>query len=157
MASSGTQLNPLLLEPEPYSPTPSQHVFPEQKGSRFKGFWKPAFWTQAVHEISADLWSTRWGRIFVWFLFYCWVASLANCLPLLAVLNSRSYSFSSACLPDGTFSIYRGSYNVWGISGFFQVTTRFGDFTFTQAKVIDVIWDIVSVLGIHTVVLRPGC
>ena len=94
----------------------------------------------------------------MWFLFYCWVVGLAICIPLPVLSISATYFRSSACLPDGTFSIYQDSYNAWSISGFFQVTMRFGDFTFTQAKVIDVVWDIVStVLEMHVVVLRGGC
>ncbi|KAI0814071.1 hypothetical protein GGR55DRAFT_633933 [Xylaria sp. FL0064] len=34
-------------------------------------------------------------------------------------------------------------YSYWDISGFFQVTLPLGSFTFTQAKVIDIVWDIV--------------
>ncbi|KAL2284946.1 hypothetical protein FJTKL_08497 [Diaporthe vaccinii] len=51
------------------------------------------------------------------------------------------YYMSSACLPDGTFSIYE-IYDPWDIYGFFQITSGFGELTFTQAKVVDVVWDV---------------
>jgi hypothetical protein len=62
------------------------------------------------------------------------------------VLVSRYTSFrrvDSACQLDGSFSLYH-DVGYWEISGFFQITLPFGSLTFTQAKVIDIVWDVVS-------------
>ncbi|KAF1834814.1 hypothetical protein BDW02DRAFT_597817 [Decorospora gaudefroyi] len=47
-----------------------------------------------------------------------------------------------ACMPDGSFSIDPSKYKYWSSSGFFEITLGSGNFTFTQAKVIDIAWDI---------------
>ena len=50
----------------------------------------------------------------------------------------------SACVADGSFSLDPPSYSLWASSGFFQITLAFGTFSFTSAKVVDVVWDVVS-------------
>ena len=66
-------------------------------------------------------------------------------VAVLAIFSTVLYSDSnSACQPDGQFSYVTGRYKAWDASGFFQITLGFGALTFTQAKVIDIIWDIVS-------------
>lgn len=57
---------------------------------------------------------------------------------------SRPRNMRPGCQPDGTFG-RPSDYNAWGISGFFQITLRSGSLTFTEAKIIDVIWDIASI------------
>ncbi|KAI0543541.1 hypothetical protein F4679DRAFT_568346 [Xylaria curta] len=84
-------------------------------------------------DVRADV-STRWP------LFYLilWFVGLFTVIAILVQLRPPS----AACRPDGTFSAYEG-YRYWDSSGFFQITLTFGDFTFTEVKVIDIVWDVV--------------
>lgn len=89
---------------------------------------------EAWKEALADV-RNRWPFFFlaVWF---------AGLTYLLAELGVHIHPPISACRPDGTFSPFTG-YSYWDVSGIFQITLAFGSFTFTQAKVIDIAWDIV--------------
>jgi hypothetical protein len=51
---------------------------------------------------------------------------------------------ATACCPDGAFSLQPNDYDYWDASGFFQVTLGFGAMTFSEAKALDVVWDVVS-------------
>ncbi|KAI1737957.1 hypothetical protein F4680DRAFT_426655 [Xylaria scruposa] len=88
---------------------------------------------EAWQDARADV-TTRWPLFFL----VLWFAALFMILVIIAIL----YPPSAACRPDGTFSVYEG-YQYWDSSGFFQITLTFGDFTFTQVKVIDIAWDVV--------------
>ncbi|CAO2653004.1 Nn.00g024150.m01.CDS01 [Neocucurbitaria sp. VM-36] len=104
--------------------------------SRFASFWSDSQ-RQAWNDVRS-----RWRRGAFWFLF----ASLCACLGLLYLnpyFSLRSSFRTSACLPDGSFRIDPESYEYWSRSGFFQITLGFGTLTFTQAKAIDIIWDVV--------------
>lgn len=97
-------------------------------------------------DVVKDLRSVRWGRGGYWFLFFLWSSCLISALvliPLTITHTSITGDSQSACLPDGSFSL-TGDYNPWKLNGFFQITAGFGTLSFTQAKVIDVIWDVVS-------------
>ncbi len=100
---------------------------------------------QARNEFRA-----RYGRGLLWVLAILWFGGLVASFVVLCVwLNGVSYtqkssSRLSACLPDDSFSLRPKEYSYWSNSGFFQITLGFGTLTFTQAKAIDVIWDIVS-------------
>jgi hypothetical protein len=103
-------------------------------------------WVETRPEVLADLRSKRWQR----FLVIGWMSGLL--VALVIVTYTYGYAgyatdgfYTSPCLPDGAFNPFTSTYNPWGITGFFQITMGFGSLTFTQAKVIDVIWDIVSV------------
>lgn len=70
---------------------------------------------------------------------------LTAALIVVALYGTLFGSFrGSACQPDGSFSIFPFDYYAWGISGFFQITIGFGSLTFTKAKAIDIVWDIVG-------------
>lgn len=128
-------LDPLLLEPYVIGPpTPYRR---EHNGTAPISVLRES-WREALRDIR----TIRWARGGVWFLFFCWVAGLLTCMIMVPLLWS-GYYMSSACLPDGTFSIYE-IYDPWDINGFFQITSGFGELTFTQAKVVDVVWDVVS-------------
>ncbi|KAI3327382.1 hypothetical protein HD806DRAFT_486918 [Xylariaceae sp. AK1471] len=64
---------------------------------------------------------------------------LFGVLPSLSLDSTRP----SACHPDGKFSPFGQTYNPWALIGFFQINLAFGNLTFTDVKVIDVLWDIV--------------
>lgn len=140
--SQNTGLDPLLTEPfEISEPMPSEG--PQHKFS-WRGTLK-ATWREVVSDIS----SVRWGRGGLWFLFFIWTAGLLIAdiiVPLFSSYPSLYWQAIPACKPDGTFMI-AGLYNTWNINGFFQITAGTGRLTFTQAKVIDVIWDVVSALA----------
>lgn len=113
-------------------------------------FWRgrlKGLWIRACQEAVADLRAKRWVR----FLVVCWTACLVIGLVMTPLAfaspgyKSPSNYDSMACRPDGSFRPFSFEYDPWGISGFFQITMGYGSLTFTQAKVIDVIWDIVSI------------
>lgn len=99
--------------------------------------------TQALKQTWTDI-STRWPILVLGF----WIAGLITLLLTLAELHS--WLSSSACRPDGTFSPYVVGFSYWDISGFFQINVGFGNFTFTQAKIIDTAWDVVRSETIST-------
>jgi hypothetical protein len=41
------------------------------------------------------------------------------------------------------------SYNVWAVSGMFQISMGFGAMSFSDAKLLDVVWDVVSQSALH--------
>jgi hypothetical protein len=77
--------------------------------------------------------------------------------PILGALGDRFYSVfeneGSAFMPDGTFSLDPSSFRWFSSAGLFQITLGFG-LRFTQAKTIDIAWDIVSYCC--TLILLPG-
>lgn len=128
-------LDPLLSEPYIVGPSTTQRR--EQNGTASTSVLRET-WQEALR----DMRTVRWARGGLWFLFFCWVAGLMTAMIVVPTVWSHYY-MSSACLPDGSFSIYE-IYNPWDIKGFFQITSGFGELTFTQAKVVDVVWDVVS-------------
>jgi hypothetical protein len=113
---------------------------------------------QVTRELWADLKATRWKVLALWVILPTWFGSLVFALvwmPLLAIFGGYS---DSACRPDGSFSLFRKDYSFWWPSGFFQVTLPVGSYTFAQAKLIDVTWDLVSYsevpLASHTLYFR---
>lgn len=85
-------------------------------------------------------------------LVYFWLSGLITSFCLVVVFTTRpGYGYllgqtGSACLPDGNFGIEPYNYNYWFNSGFFEITLGFGRLTFTQAKFVDVVWDIVGLV-----------
>ncbi|XXG98960.1 hypothetical protein Hte_005293 [Hypoxylon texense] len=49
---------------------------------------------------------------------------------------------SSACRSDGSFNPFLYEYSVWTASGFFEINIGFGNYSFSEVKVIDIFWDI---------------
>ncbi|KAI0490883.1 hypothetical protein F4859DRAFT_508675 [Xylaria cf. heliscus] len=91
----------------------------------------------AGREARSDL-SARWAHGLC--LFY--ISGLIIGIIFVGVFYGLRGLPSTACHPDGTFSVYL-DYSYWDITGFFQVNIGFGRLTFTQAKVIDTAWEIV--------------
>jgi hypothetical protein len=79
--------------------------------------------------------------LFIWFsaLFATFVMLIVITLP-----TAPSGFDSAGCQPDNTFSFQPESFSYWTDAGFFDITLGFGSFSFTQAKVIDVCFDVVS-------------
>ena len=68
----------------------------------------------------------------------------------LTVLGVSTYlTLDNACSPDGEFTLWPGDFNYWHSSNFFQINFGSGNLTFAQAKAIDVVWDVVSVVLRH--------
>lgn len=89
--------------------------------------------------------SNSWKEKVVIAAIYCWSSCLLAYLAF-ALLSPKSLYIqkTSACLPDGSFNIYSDSYSPWAAEGTFQITMAYGAISFGQAKVVDVIWDVVS-------------
>lgn len=45
---------------------------------------------------------------------------------------------------DNTFSPFVDRLNWWSADGIFEITIGFGSMSFAQAKIVDIIWDVVS-------------
>ncbi|KAH7092084.1 hypothetical protein FB567DRAFT_625156 [Paraphoma chrysanthemicola] len=95
------------------------------------------FWSEGHRQAHIDLYE-RWGRAGACLFF----AGLCACVGILYPLSLASGNQGSACQPDGSFDLQPGSFRYWSRSGFFEITLGFGTLTFTQAKAIDVIWDV---------------
>ncbi|KAG8159812.1 hypothetical protein KVR01_010449 [Diaporthe batatas] len=125
-------LDPLLLEPYVVTPSTTQRC--EQDGTAATSVLRETW-----REVRRDLCAIRWGRGGLWFLFLFWIVGLLMCMIIMTMIWSGDSS--SACLPDGTFS-FSTQYDHWDISGFFQITSGFGQLTFSQAKAVDMVWDV---------------
>ncbi|KAH7142700.1 hypothetical protein B0J13DRAFT_503038 [Dactylonectria estremocensis] len=144
MASPSTVPLDSLL-PEPHQPRPTatattttnpKCAHPQPKGGRVQRWW-----TEPRREAWADLRAAKWGRGALWFLLLLWTLTLVCVVITIPIISSLAVVDVSACRPDGSFSPYTG-YSFWDFSGFFQITLPFGSLTFTQAKVIDIVWDL---------------
>ncbi|OTA56503.1 hypothetical protein K449DRAFT_306300, partial [Hypoxylon sp. EC38] len=94
----------------------------------------------------SDLRSIRWARVGLWTLLAVWSIIILGLFIFLALYGPLSSDFESrytACRSDGSFNIMVYEYNAWSASGFFEINLGFGNLTFTQAKVIDISWDII--------------
>jgi hypothetical protein len=118
-----------------------QHILdqaPMAKASasvRFKKVWRTS-----LHQASIDL-RGRWRRACAWLF----LMGLCTCLEQLNVFVEMSGHVQTACPPDGIFRLEPATFSYWSKSGFFQITLGFGELSFTVVKVIDIVWDVVSV------------
>jgi hypothetical protein len=106
-----------------------------------------ARWLSNHRQACTDF-RARWGRGCLAALAYVWFICLTVGFVLLCLFASTSRGIAdsnAACLPDDSFSVDPAEYRYWSKSGFFQITLGFGSLTFTQAKAVDVIWDVVSI------------
>ncbi len=98
--------------------------------------------TRPYHVCSPIIF-TIWGGFLYW---------------LLLILSRAAVSgvfFMTACQPGGSFSPYGDDYNWWSKDGFFEITYGFGSLSFTEAKIIDVAWDLVSRPTVFLVLWLP--
>ncbi|KAF2121945.1 hypothetical protein BDV96DRAFT_562683 [Lophiotrema nucula] len=103
------------------------------------------FWPDAWRDLCRDFKNLRWRRGLSWYGVGIWYIGLLMILGVICTVTlSDPYN---ACQPDDSFQLKPQTFSFWGSSGFFQVTLATGDLTFTQAKVIDVIWDVVAGRG----------
>lgn len=134
-SSSLPPLDPLLIDQyhsEPTTPLPRQ---------KRKRAWK---WVKdARSQVWADIRTADYRRGSFWLLLLCWEGILLSLIVIIPLYTSLSQYNESPCRPDGSFSVLGNGYNPWFMTGFFQITLGFGPLSFTQAKVIDIVWDIV--------------
>lgn len=97
---------------------------------------------ETFSEFKRDLVSEQCGRD--WSLFV-WMGGMLSSLIILGLISANP-SPEDACLPDGSFTLWPGDFNYWHSSNVFQINFGFGKLTFAQAKAIDVVWDVVSVI-----------
>lgn len=137
-------LDPLSLENPP--PERKQTLACKSKRHAFEIFIKGR--REALEDLR--FFKSKEGCLHL--LFY---VSLCLLIVILSLLSATSWRFvdwldSEACNPDDTFSPFAdNSYSYFSMSGFFQVALAFGSLTFTQAKVYDIIWDVVSHISFH--------
>lgn len=119
---------------------------------------RPSWIKRCWRDVVSDLRSAPWKRFGKSYLLGVWVfclvilaTTLPLCLYLIGLGSSVDFNLvgdsglgPSGCLPNDAFSARSMAYNIFDPSGLFQITHGFGTLTFTQAKVIDLIWDIVS-------------
>ena len=108
----------------------------------------PGSWIDGWRSLRDELRDTRWGRGVLWFLFSVWMAALLTINGFLCtILKISSYlNYSDgACKPDGSFDSLGEGFDAWEMSGFFQITLGFGELNLTEAKLVDIIWDIVGI------------
>jgi hypothetical protein len=106
------------------------------------------FWCTAHRQAREDLRTRGWQGA-IWVLCYVVFIGLVYVFAVLSTLSSAGSVITSrltaitACAPDGEFYTNPDDFSFWHASGFFQITLSHGELTFTQAKVVDVIWDVV--------------
>jgi hypothetical protein len=102
-------------------------------------------WRSAYGDLKNDLKSlkrTRWLRGFGWLAGGIWFVGLIATACVIGTMTLTSTD--TACQPDGKFRLHPDEFTLWSSSGFFQITLGGGEMTFTEVKVIDIIWDIVG-------------
>jgi hypothetical protein len=97
-------------------------------------------------SLAEDLRGARWGKGGLWILATLWLVFLCLVFSILVPLHFTSITSwsGSVCEPNDAFNIYPGRYNPFAVEDFFQITVGFGEFSFSEAKMIDVAWDLVS-------------
>jgi hypothetical protein len=107
------------------------------------------FWCGGYRQAVSDI-HNRWRCAGLKFLAFLWLSGLCLSLTILSQLSTTTDALALtsdrlvACQPNGVFDLYPEKYRYWSGAGFFQITLGHGKLSFTQAKVIDVVWDIVS-------------
>ena len=105
-----------------------------------------SFCQKVILELKNDFVNKRWVFGLCLFLFFLWF--IGNAVAVVYCYYwANDLLYDRTCRPDGDFRLIRDpyeSYNAWSASTFFQITASSGELSFTQAKVIDVVWDVVS-------------
>lgn len=122
------------------------HQFPKQLAKNCKTAWL---------EMRSDLCEAGWRGCLAWLGLCVYFLGLPVVLVSLLLLAAMEPETDTACMPDGSFHLYTQStvyfsgsgylsINYWDLHDFFQITLGFGALSFSEAKIIDVSWDIVS-------------
>jgi hypothetical protein len=97
----------------------------------------------SLQSILTILRRAGWWRTSAYLSCYAAVFVLCLFLPLYSLMDFASQFTGDTCLPDGRFSL-GSNYSLWDISGIFQISMGFGAFSFSNAKLLDAVWDVVS-------------
>ncbi|KAH7138705.1 hypothetical protein B0J11DRAFT_23162 [Dendryphion nanum] len=107
------------------------------------------FWRKGHHDARKDIrkgW-VLFTIVVMWILGLVAVVVVLICVSVIRDNGSTVFGVGagarSACQPDGTFKLLARTFNFWASSSFFQITLGFGRLNFTEAKTIDIIWDVV--------------
>jgi hypothetical protein len=96
----------------------------------------------AFRDLKKDLKGTRWLHGFGWAAGVIWFFGLVASATYIGIATlALSHT---ACQPDNSFRLHPETYSMWSSSGFFQITLGGGHLSFAEAKVVDIVWDIVS-------------
>ncbi|KAK5033178.1 hypothetical protein LTS07_003479 [Exophiala sideris] len=110
-------------------------------------YWRPIVSRTKtfVQEGLIDLKTMKWRRnsYLVWMFLWPILPMIALIVVLPIARSPSLYHPVDACQPDSGFRVSYDNYNVWGVSGFFQITLRWGLLSYTSAKIISVCWDII--------------
>lgn len=139
---------PLLGPQDPRPTTPTLSPPPATRLTPIRRYQH--WWAELGRDTWTDIRHVKSGDGILWVPLYMFSAILVQ-LAILVFKERLSLTPTSmyptgglGCHPDGSFG-YMGDYNRWGIFGFFQITIRSGYLSFTQAKVIDITWDVVRI------------
>lgn len=144
-------IDPLLTEE---NVSPLKQAFTPEKATSYLG----SLWAETIKELRHDLKSTRWrdttAAYFTWLFFSIWAVGLfilCVIFPIVIIpeVTQESSDYWNYCAPDGSFSLEPT--NPWNLDWTFQIVLAFGSLTFTQAKVVDVVWDIVSFFNTRSI------
>ncbi|KAI1460424.1 hypothetical protein F4805DRAFT_392504 [Annulohypoxylon moriforme] len=104
--------------------------------------------TLYIKSIDWAIWLRRcsWAASILWTIM---ILGFFAFLGLYGALSYRLESEDSACRSDDTFNPVISEYNAWTISGFFKINLGFGNLSFTEAKIVDIFWDIMVGRGIQ--------
>lgn len=131
----------------PLDPLIQETLSLEEKQPVFKRVFRYASTqcTAAFRVAISDLRSIRRARAGLWTLFGAWALGVVGIFVYLLAIGipSDTWDERTACSPDNFFNVNASAYNVWSGSGFFEINLGSGSLTFTQAKLIDISWDIV--------------
>jgi hypothetical protein len=84
-----------------------------------------------------------WWRISAYLSCYAALFVLCFFLPLYYLLDYAHRFRIDTCSPDGKFALM-SYYSLWHLSSIFQISIGFGELSFSNAKLLDTIWDVVS-------------
>jgi hypothetical protein len=103
-------------------------------------------WTEKWKEVEADLQQADCkGLLQLLFYHFVRLSVVLALIGSVVVLGTGTFfRTDGVCLPNGDFALYNNTYNPWAPSGFFQITMGFGTLPFSNAKIIDIVWDVVS-------------
>lgn len=152
-ASSTHSFAPLLVE-DASPPRKKPNLAWSTRASRWwwwRRRWDRQDWKKAGLAALQDLKAFPWVAFIGWLFLLGWIGALIFLVIVLAIQPTLfSASDTSACQPDGSFNLFTDGYNMWDISGFFQITVAWGTLSFANAKLIDVVWDVVRLSSVDS-------
>jgi hypothetical protein len=116
----------------------------------FKVLSRPAwlrklFWKDTWSDVKSFPW--RWlGRRFSSHILPLLVTTgMLNLLVLMSLYPAVfTYDTGESCKPDGTFLLSFDHYTPWKHDAIFAININSGRYTFSEAKLIDICWDVVG-------------